>query len=87
MRNDLKLDVDQAGELKMSFRRNGWNNHFIKKLSEGNVLQSFLFVLMGKAEIKLIESKIEGAPHLIDCDAEPNLPGHCLGYENKKGGI
>ena len=49
--NDLMLDVDQAGELKMSFRRNGYTNADIKTLSEGNILGEVLKVIRGQAEI------------------------------------
>jgi hypothetical protein len=55
--SDLKLDVDQAGELKAGFRRtrgsNGieWSNEDIKKLSEGNHLGLVLDYLHGRAKI------------------------------------
>jgi len=55
--SDLKLDVDQAGELKAAFRRTRgsggkeWTSGYIKKLSEGNLLGSVLDVLDGRAKI------------------------------------
>lgn len=52
--NDLMLDVGQAAELKLAFRRNGWNNAEIKNLSEGDILADVLKVIKGQAEIKLI---------------------------------
>jgi len=52
--NDLMLDVSQAAELKLAFRRNGWNNAEIKTLSEGNILGEVLKVIKGQAEIKMI---------------------------------
>ena len=61
------LDVDQAGELKAGFRRHGWTNALIKKLSEGDNLAKVRDVLLGRAEIKMIE-------HTIDCDAPVFLP-------------
>ena len=52
--NDLMLDVSQAVELKLAFRRNGWNNAQIKTLSEGDILAKVLQVITGQAEINLI---------------------------------
>lgn len=56
--NDLMLDVSQAAELKLAFRRNGWNNAQIKTLSEGDILAKVLQVITGQAEIKLIPEPI-----------------------------
>lgn len=56
--NDLMLDVSQAAELKLAFRRNGWNNAQIKTLSEGDILAQVLQVITGQAEIKLIPEPI-----------------------------
>lgn len=62
-KNDLMLDVSQAAELKMAFRRNGWNNAQIKTLSEGDILAKVLQVITGHAEIKLIvESRSVSTP-------------------------
>ena len=36
-KESLKLGVGQATELQMSFRRNGWTNQDVKKLSTGKV--------------------------------------------------
>jgi len=77
--NDLMLDVSQAAELKLAFRRNGWNNAEIKTLSEGDILAGVLKVIKGQAEIKIIES-------LIDCDANPFIPAGWSVEEHKKGG-
>ncbi len=78
--NDLMLDVSQAAELKLAFRRNGWNNAEIKTLSEGDILADVLKVIKGQAEIKMIE-------HLIDCDSAPFIPGGWTVEEHKKGGL
>lgn len=44
----LMLDVSQAHELKMAFRRNGWNNAQIKALSEReDILKDVLQVVKG----------------------------------------
>jgi hypothetical protein len=78
--NDLMLDVSQAAELKLDFRRNGWNNAEIKTLSEGDILADVLKVIKGQAEIKTIE-------RLIDCDANPFIPDGWSVEEHKKGGM
>lgn len=81
MSNDkLMLDVSQAAELKLAFRRNGWNNAEIKTLSEGDILAKVLQVINGQAEIKIIE-------HLIDCDAAPYVPPGWSVEEHKKSGM
>lgn len=74
------LDVSQAAELKLAFRRNGWNNAEIKTLSEGNILGDVLKVIKGQAEIKTIE-------HFIDCDAAPFTPSGWSVEEHKKSGL
>ena len=78
--NDLMLDVGQANELKLAFRRNNWNNVQIKTLSQGNALAEVLEVIKGNAEIKMIE-------HLIDCDVTPRTPPHYSVEEHRKGGL
>jgi len=78
--NDLMLDVSQAAELKLAFRRNGWNNAEIKTLSEGDILADVLKIIKGLAEIKMLE-------HLIDCDALPFVPDGWSIDEHKKGGL
>ena len=65
--SDLKLDVDQASELKAAFRRGDWTNAEIKRICEGDILTRFRDVVLGHAEIKSIE-------HLINCDADPFVP-------------
>jgi hypothetical protein len=51
MTEKLKLDVDQASELKAAFRRGGWTNTDIKKFSEGTMAQEVLGVIHGTAKI------------------------------------
>ncbi len=67
--SDLKLDVDQAGELKAAFRREGpWTNEEIKKLCERRgFLSDVRQVLLGFSEIKPME-------HVVDCDTKLFLP-------------
>jgi hypothetical protein len=79
-KNDLMLDVSQAAELKLAFRRNGWNNAEIKTLSEGDILADVLKVIKGQAEIKITEL-------LIDCDAAPFIPDGWSVEAHKKGGM
>jgi len=57
--NELMLDVSQAAELKLAFRRHGWTNAQIKTLSEGTVLGDVLQVINGRSEIKKIEHWID----------------------------
>ncbi len=64
--SNLMLDVDQAGELKAAFRREGpWTNGEIKMLTEQKgLLRKFREVLLGHAKINFLDT-------LIDCDADP----------------
>jgi len=78
--SDLKLDVDQAGELKAAFRRSDWTNEEIKKLCEGNILAEVRQVIEGNAEIKTLE-------HVIDCDANPFVPNNWTIEEHQKSGM
>ncbi len=79
MEDKFTLDVGLALDLKMAFRRNGWSEAEIKKLTEGDALRNVRGVLLGHAEIKPIE-------HLIDCDANPFIPAGWSVEEHKKGG-
>lgn len=66
--NELMLDVGQANELKLAFRREGFSNEDIKALCERKgVLGQVRSVLLGHAEIKMIE-------HLVDLDKTPFIP-------------
>jgi hypothetical protein len=65
---ELMLDVGQANELKLAFRREGWNNEDIKAASERKgFLNLAREVLYGRAEIKQVI-------HLIDCSVNPSIP-------------
>ena len=82
MSNDLMLDVGQANELKLAFRRADFSNDDIKRLCEGNVLGDVRSVLRGHASITVVE-------HAIDCDADPFNPWEKDGWtveEHQKGG-
>lgn len=79
MSNDLMLDVGQANELKLAFRRANYSNDDIKRLCEGNVLSDVRRVLLGHASIKVEE-------HVIDCDAQPFTPDGWTVEEHQKGG-
>lgn len=74
------LDVGQANELKLAFRRNGWTNEEIKKLCEGDVLTNVHKFVFEKKEIKLSRE------FLIDCDAAPFVPEGWRVEEHKNGG-
>ena len=82
IQSDLKLDVDQAGELKAAFRREGpWTNEDIKRLSDKKgLLTDVLSVIHGLSEIKPIE-------HAIDCDAQPMIPDGLTIEKHEKGGV
>ena len=80
--SDLMLDVGQANELKLAFRRADFSNDDIKRLCEGTVLAGVRSVLRGHAAINVVE-------HVIDCDADPFNPWTNDGFtieEHQKGG-
>jgi len=79
MSNDLMLDVGQANELKLAFRRADYSNDDIKRLCEGNVLADVRRVLLGHAAINVVE-------HVIDCDTQPFVPDDWSVEEHQKGG-
>ena len=80
MSNLETLDVGQANELKLAFRRTGWTNEDVKWLCEGDILVNIRNVRLGCAEIKPIV-------HAIDCDADPFIPDGWRVEEHRKGGI
>lgn len=72
--NTFKLDVDQASELKHAFKRNGWTNEDIKKLTTGDILAKHLSVLKGTHKIVInnehtVNLGIEYFDSLCDEDA------------------
>lgn len=77
---DLMLDVSQAAELKLAFRRHGWTNADIKKLSEGKILGDVLKVLKGAAVIKTIDG-------IIDGNAAPYCPPDFMVEKHRKNGF
>lgn len=74
------LDVGQANELKLAFRRTGWTNEELKRLCEGNILADVRNVLLGHAEVKMLR-------HVIDCDADPFVPAGWKVEEHRKQGF
>ena len=56
--SELMLDVGQANELKMAFRRAGYEAGDVKALSEGDVLAQVREVLLGRARIVPIEMEM-----------------------------
>lgn len=77
--SDLMLDVGQANELKMAFRRADYSNDEIKQLCEGSILADVRRVLHNHAVITMVE-------HIIDCDANPFVPDGWKAEEHQKGG-
>jgi len=77
--SELMLDVGQANELKMAFRRADYSNDEIKQLCEGNILADVRRVLHNHAAITAVE-------HIIDCDADPFVPNGWKVEEHQKGG-
>jgi hypothetical protein len=77
--SDLMLDVGQANELKLAFRKANYTNDDIKRLCEGNVLADVRNVLLGHAEVKLVE-------HVIDLDADPFVPNNWKVEKHQQGG-
>ena len=69
MNNELMLDVGQANELKLAFRREGnWTNESIKALTERRgLLTQVLDVLEGRSQILVID------PELITVDYAMSL--------------
>lgn len=54
--SELMLDVGQANELKLAFRREGWSNQDIKALTERKgFLAEVLGVLEGRSQILVID--------------------------------
>ncbi|MEK7536857.1 MAG: hypothetical protein AAB584_00205 [Patescibacteria group bacterium] len=49
--SELTLEVGQANELKLAFRRHGYTAEEVKRLCEGNILAQTLLVIRGRAEV------------------------------------
>lgn len=77
--SELMLDVGQANELKLAFRRAGWTSADIKKLCEGDLAAKLLPAIKGSAQIVTVK-------HVIDCDANPYVPDGWKVESHKKGG-
>ena len=61
--SELMLDVGQANELKMAFRRAGFVASEVKTLVEGTTLAQFREVLLGRACIVPIEMEVKPIVH------------------------
>lgn len=77
--SDLMLDVGQANELKLAFRRANYTNDDIKRLCEGNTLADIRNVLLGKAEVNMLE-------YVIDLNADPFIPEGWSVVQHQRGG-
>ncbi len=82
MDTELMLDVGQTNELKLAFRRAGWSNAEIKKLSEGNLLADLLPLVRAYGKTPAVAV----AQNLIDCDADPFVPSGLTAHSHTKGG-
>ena len=67
MSTELMLDVGQANELKLAFRRAEWTPADIKKFCEGDLASKLLPVVRGCGDVVI-------AKHVIDMDADPFVP-------------
>lgn len=65
--SELMLDVGQANELKLAFRRAEWTPADIKRLCEGDLASKLLPVVRGLGDVTIVK-------HVIDCDANPYIP-------------
>ena len=75
----LMLDVGLANELKLAFRRSGYDTDEIKRLCEGDTLVQFRKVLLGGAVITVPEN-------LVDLNADPFVPSDLKVEEHTKAG-
>jgi hypothetical protein len=80
MKDEFTLSVGLALDLQSAFRRNGWTEAEVKKLSSGDVLQSVREVVLGRSEITATQ-------HVVDLDAAPFIPDGWVVEEHKKGGL
>jgi hypothetical protein len=77
--SDLMLDVGQANELKLAFRRANYTNDDIKRLCEGTVLSDVRNVLLGHAKVKILR-------HVINLNADPFIPNGWKVKHHEQGG-
>ena len=75
--SDLMLDVSQAHELKLAFRRADYTNEEIKRLCEGAILVDVRKVLLGHARIVPVE-------HVITCTCGSFLPRLGSGWSEEE---
>ena len=79
---ELMLDVGQANELKLAFRRAGYTNAEIKKMSEGDLLADLLPLIRAYGKTPTVTVP----QHLIDCDVDPSIPNGLTIHSHTKGG-
>lgn len=77
--NVLTFDVALAAKLKKAFARSGWDESDINRLAESPELAGVRNFLRGHASIVAAE-------HVIDCDADPFVPGGWSVSEHQKAG-
>lgn len=69
--SELMLDVGQANELKMAFRRHSFTAEDVKRLSEGDFLAQVLLVIRGRAEVVI--KRILTFLHAVQISAQPAI--------------
>jgi hypothetical protein len=68
--SDIMLDVGQANELKLAFRKADYENSDVKRLCEDDLLEKLRLVMHGYADVKMIVK-------IVDLDADPLFPRGC----------
>ena len=77
-----KFTFSSAGEIQeveFALARAGYSHAEVKELTKGNTLGLMRNVLLGYSEVKSLE-------HVIDCDADPFIPGGWKMEKHQKGG-
>jgi hypothetical protein len=85
--SDLMLDVGQANELKLAFRKAKYTNDDIKKLCEGSTLSDVRSVIRGHADVKILRNVIDlhEAPFIPDgWKVEQHLRGDSFVWDPTK---
>lgn len=77
--SEFMLDVGQANELKLTFRKAKWKQADIKKFCEGDLAFKLLPVVRGFGNVVVTK-------HIIDCDIDPYIPKGWTVESHRKGG-
>ncbi|MDQ3014933.1 MAG: hypothetical protein M3Q73_03650 [bacterium] len=80
MADKFTLSVGLAHELEHGMNRNGgWDGELVKLLCEGNNLGKVRDILLGRAQVSVVD-------HIVNGDADPFLPDGWNVEEHKKQG-